>query len=91
MCGFDSIRRFSFMLTDSHYQENFNCTVVNTQSFVYINITFKNISGTNGLFMGKACSTHEKVMLKNNQKTEVNLLLNKPRHRLLRDTKMNHE
>jgi len=71
MCGSDSVRRFSLMLTDSHYQENFNCTVVNTQSFIYINFTFKNISGTNGLFMTKACSKHEKKMLKNSQKMKV--------------------
>jgi len=34
--------------------------VANTQSFIYINFTFKNISGTNGVFIGKAFSTHEK-------------------------------
>jgi hypothetical protein len=66
--------RFSLLLNDSNYKQNFNCTVVNTQSFTYINFTFKNISGTNGIFIGKACSTHEK-MLKNSKKTEGNYCL----------------
>jgi len=48
------------MLTDSHYQQNFKYKMTNTQSFIYIHFTFKNISGTNGLFVGKDCSTHEK-------------------------------
>ena len=60
MCGSESVRRFSLMLTDSHYQQNFKYKMTNTQSFIYIHFTFKNISGTNGLFVGKDCSTHEK-------------------------------
>jgi hypothetical protein len=62
--------------------------MVNLQSIIYINYTFKNISRANEFFMS---NTHEENSAEKSQKTEGNLLLNIPRHRLWRDTKMNHE